>query len=299
MNTELQKQFYDLCEKGLIDEVSSLLNKIKYNFSVNSGLFIVCRKGNKELVNMVINFLKDNPRFINSSTYNDGLRGACLGKQLDLVELMINLGAWNLEDGFRCACEGGDLQIIQFFISKGIKSYNEGYYFAAKGGHKELLDFFSDKCDKELDIEIAFKYACEGGSLNIVQYFIEKGVDYSFGLYYACLNNHVHLINYFIKENNIENIGHGFVGACNSAHLNLVILMINSTKDDWEEYVWQRGRIDAKSYRDDKHQKIVEYIDKNKEKFQYAKNLNKMLNRQQLPVNSNIESLINSKKNKA
>jgi hypothetical protein len=64
--------------------------------------------------------------------------------------------------------------------------------------------------------------SCHNNNYNVIQYFIERGVnDWNKALYYAAKRGYLHLIEFFIKKGAI-NLNPGMYGAAKGGHLDLV-----------------------------------------------------------------------------
>jgi hypothetical protein len=68
-----------------------------------------------------------------------GLRGACSGGHIKIVDLMISYGASDFNGGLYEACVGGHIEIVRSMISHGATDFNHGLYEACVGGHIEIV----------------------------------------------------------------------------------------------------------------------------------------------------------------
>jgi hypothetical protein len=90
----------------------------------------ICLSGNIDVVRLMIS--------LGATNWNNGLQGACKGGHLELVDLMISHGAYDWNLGLYGACEGGHFKLIQLMISRGANDWNNGLLGACTGGHLEL-----------------------------------------------------------------------------------------------------------------------------------------------------------------
>jgi Ankyrin repeats (3 copies) len=76
---------------------------------------------------------------------NGGLRKACQKCHIEIVKLLIEKGADDLNEGLYYACSKGHIEIVNFLIEKGADDLNEGLYNACWGGHIETVKFLIEK----------------------------------------------------------------------------------------------------------------------------------------------------------
>lgn len=165
--------FFDVCEKGDMDHITS--------FCARQG-------------------------YVN---WDYGLRGACFGGHLDIVNLAILNGATELSSGLRNACYNGHFEIARFLISKGANNLNLALYDACYSGNIKLVKLMISKIkgntkdgsrDKrsndqedrvsqvtyDCDFNPGLLNACSGGHIDIVHLMISKGAnDWNQGFYQA------------------------------------------------------------------------------------------------------------------
>ncbi len=93
-----------------------------------------CQSRNIELVKFLKEYVNDIPSF-----RHWGLIGACEGGHLELVNMMLELGAQNYYEAIFYACKGGNIDIINIIFNSGVNDYNRGLYGACEGGHIEVV----------------------------------------------------------------------------------------------------------------------------------------------------------------
>ena len=77
--------------------------------------------------------------------------------------------------------------------------YDEAMYYAAEGGSLDLVKFFIDKGANNWDF--GMYGAAQGGSLDLVKFFIDKGTkDWNGGMYYAVRGGHKDLVDFFKQK---------------------------------------------------------------------------------------------------
>ena len=77
--------------------------------------------------------------------------------------------------------------------------YNEAMKYAVQGGSLDLVKFFIDKGADDWDT--GMRYAAQGGSLDLVKFFINKGADYwNWGMYGAAQGGSLDLVKFFIQK---------------------------------------------------------------------------------------------------
>lgn len=135
-------------------------------------LYNACKDGNKNHVQIIIakKGRKD---------WDMGLAGACQGKHMDIVQLMIDKGAINFHLALHYACMGGDMSIINLMIEKS--RIHEG------------------NCQWNL----ALSGACQNGNLNLVKFIIYHGGNeinnWDIAFYRAGLHDHMHLVEFLLS----------------------------------------------------------------------------------------------------
>ena len=111
----------------------------------------------------------------NSYDINIGLKFACRGGHIDIVNLMIAKGANNWNYGLRHACRGGHIDIVNLMIAKGANDWNNGLYGACRGGHIDIVNLMIAKGAN--DWNYGLMGACRGGHIDIINLMIAKGAN--------------------------------------------------------------------------------------------------------------------------
>lgn len=193
------------------------------NFKMNSEFYDACKNGDRKTVDELIA-----KGYIN---FYSGLKGACEGGHIELVELMIQkitkASGWKWNTGLMYACEGGHIKLVELMIQKGADTWNLGLHDACKGGHIDIVNLMIAKGARKFNLGL--KGACEGGHINTANLMIEKGAnDWDGGLTSACQ---------FMIETGARDQYSG-------EHKNLELLMIqrgvdhiNYVSDEWIPYM--------------------------------------------------------------
>jgi ankyrin repeat protein len=101
----------------------------------------------------------------------------------DIINYFISKGANNWDQAMSFAIKGGQKDLVNFFIEKGAENWDMALYSSASAGDEELIAFF---IRKKGAIKIALNGAANGGHLELVKMFFEKGArDIDSALKYA------------------------------------------------------------------------------------------------------------------
>ena len=137
---------------GNIEVVNMIINSHNYEH-YEYGLKGACRGGHLEIINMMLSK--------GATNYNWGLEGACLGGHLELVKMMLDLGANNYNKGLDNACLGGNIAIVNLMINLGANNIDESLNSAWVGGHFEIFKLLlykgATRFESLYDGDIGFK----------------------------------------------------------------------------------------------------------------------------------------------
>lgn len=204
---------------------------IDYNIHSTDWPYVfeyACRVGNLAIINLVL---------LNIRTYNidrwqcrsfldHGLRGACSGGSIDIINCLIKNGADEWNGGLYGACQGGHYNIINLMIKYGAKNWNDGLYGACYGGRIDIVKLMITKGANKWTKGLW--NACSGGHIEIANFMIEKGAYHlQDALIYACQNKHIHIVKLLIEKGvNDWGFSVGLQIALNSGYVNIVQLLI-------------------------------------------------------------------------
>lgn len=176
----------------------------------------VCEQGNMSLVKYMMNII---------GTYNlsYGIRGACRGGHMDIIELMISKGAFILDLEYM-ACQGGHIDVINFLISKRTHgwNWNWGLYGACYGGHMDIVLFMISKGANGWNGGLY--ESCDGGHMDIALLMISKGADnWNEAFERACFKGHVDIVKLMISKG-ATSLYYGLFSAHEGGHTNIIEL---------------------------------------------------------------------------
>jgi len=135
---------------------------------------------------------------------------ACYYVNYELLSMTINQHrySFDLNYPFRVACYRGHLDIVKLLIDKGADDLNQGLIKACQGGAPaELIEFLMEIGEYyqgetiHPTLDQALYGACLGRQRKTVDLLIEKGVcSWNAGLHGACLRQHQELIELMIEK---------------------------------------------------------------------------------------------------
>ena len=107
-----------------------------------------CKKGQKDLIELILlhndNSIMSNYEFIN------GFKYACQGGHLEIIKMMLSLGATDYNWGLQGACKGGHIEIVKMLIELGANDY----YYYLKNGNLALQILYIRLTGKVIDLPI-------------------------------------------------------------------------------------------------------------------------------------------------
>lgn len=201
----------------------------------------VCETGNMKFIKFIIK-----KGYIG---WHFGLLGACEGGHMKIVKYMTNKfthydkkkgcathrSIYNINDCMMVACISGNIQIVKYLIKK-IKYFKDThdlercleYYlqYACRGGHVELIEYFMSIGAK--DVNSAMETACRWGNIEIVKIMINNGAtNWNQCLEEGCRGGYNDIVKLMIlKGANAYNIGLKY--ACGGGCLEIVELMLKN-----------------------------------------------------------------------
>ena len=169
---ELNKRFLELikddftmgfeiaCEIQSLQLIELMFNKGASNF--NKGLWIGCKKANKEIVELVIKHSTEE-----NLDLNIGLYSACQEGNKELIDYMINKGANCLNDALGYS---KDLETAKYLVEKGAEKKYMAFHFALENGAEiELVNFLNSG----QAIVYTFCIACESGNIELIKHLAQ------------------------------------------------------------------------------------------------------------------------------
>lgn len=157
--SRIEKIFKELCEKGDADGIIKMVDKISefvdMNELCNVGLKAACLRGHRHIVELMIK--------LGATNVNLGLYDACVFGSDELVEDLIRLGANCFDEGLLGACRGGRLKIAELMIQYGARNFEHAYEVAFHSGREKLMKLMYKK-------SAFFKIPIRYGIVTLVQY---------------------------------------------------------------------------------------------------------------------------------
>jgi hypothetical protein len=111
---DMELRIKELCRSGHTNKLKKLIKKNPTG--LYNSLYWACCSGFLDTYNS------------ETTIWNYGLAGACLGGHIDIVNLMIEKGANDWNWGLSGACRGGHLNIVKLMISKGAHTLDYRLY---------------------------------------------------------------------------------------------------------------------------------------------------------------------------
>ena len=147
---------------------------------------------------------------------------------------------WNY--GLMKACQSGNIDLVNYMIEKGAYNWNNGLYGACQGGNIDLVNYMIEKIEKEADNfhDESIINRFENG---LVRAGILGVCNFNDGLHGACRGGNIDLVNLMI-EKGADDWDWGLSGACIGGNIDLVNLMIEKGADDWNlglSAAWRGG----------------------------------------------------------
>lgn len=135
MDPPLEKGLYEACRGGHLNIVKPLVywGADKYL----EGIDVASEQGYDEIV-----------EFLFTSIANRELTTACRFGQMNIVKLMIEKGANDLDEGLEFACWGGHIEIVKLLLEAGAKNLEAGLQTASKQKYTDLVQFLSEEIEK-------------------------------------------------------------------------------------------------------------------------------------------------------
>lgn len=207
---DIIRGIYYACKYGQKEIAKLILSENLHGYSADRCLYYACRYGQKEIINFIItNNISEN--------WNEGFKGACDGGYIDIMEIMIKMGANNLIIGLFSVCSHGHKELVNFLIDKGLehitnKVWNKALQRACSGGNKEIINMILEKGANDLNKGLAS--ACLKGYEEIAKMMIEKGatnLDNAF--INACIYNRKHIVK-FLLDKGVNNLNEGLTTLC-------------------------------------------------------------------------------------
>lgn len=259
-------------------------------FHCSCLLQTAAQSGNLEMVKFIADRGSDLhtvlklPKFPQRYDWSDTIQQAAKYGHLDLVEFIENKVSFSYEKWEKLlykAVESGNMKIFQLAFSH----YNDFDSWdllrhAALGGNMDIIELIIDKkiiktpnyWNKGLD------GAAEGGHLELVQFFIDKGAwDYNTGLIQGAFSGNIEIVQLMIDKlkaptwGSYCNWNNALIAAVKSSNIEIVQLIINNAGNkitEWDiclEWAARNGDLEiikqiTKQISEDQFQKMIPRI---------------------------------------
>jgi hypothetical protein len=201
-------EFEEACKNGDVEKVNKYIKLIdfdNYNQKVNNGLIDnygynfsdilkeSMRNGHTEIVEILINLLKNNDKLFYNTTgsKNNGpieiggylmwmIQYACESGNAEIVEKTAEFGVTNFIFAFEASCYDGHLHIVEKLIELSndpcdlLYSINHGIEYARNGGHKHIVDKLMDYDSYSHTVEKLIKLSDLPDLLLSIEYAIKS-----------------------------------------------------------------------------------------------------------------------------
>ena len=174
-------------EKKCRPYLDQLIEQLKKR-NPNDLLYEACEQHDKALYDLAIQ--------LEATDWNEGLLGASIGGHLDLVKLMIEKGADNLDRALDYANEE-HLEIYKYLIDHGVDGLNYALDTAAYSGSLEMVKYFIEKGAKF--VNNAIELAGQGGHLDVIEYLIEQDAN-PLRAAEGAMDHHPEIVKYLIDN---------------------------------------------------------------------------------------------------
>jgi ankyrin repeat protein len=163
-----------------LDVVKFMANKVSLVYKEDPAkISIICNStmqlsNNIEIVELMVQ--------LGANNYENTMKFAAYRGNILIVKRMVDLGAKNYDETMEEAAKGASIEVVKMMIDLGAKNYTQCIYSAVYGSGKlrkriELLDFLMEKVDHEIiDYEIALIHSLRSyeNEIQLVKYVLEK-----------------------------------------------------------------------------------------------------------------------------
>lgn len=206
------------------------------------GFYEVCLYESVKMIDVWLDEFKLENNF---SQLNNGLAGACVRGDLDIVKKLISSGADDLNGGLHRACAMGHVEIIRFLIDQGAYELNRGLRCVCIYGYKEIVDLLIEKGANDWNSGLI--NACFYGYIDIARLMLDKGASgWKAGLSEACRSSRRDIVDMFLEryDDAYKDIN-VFVAACENRWIDLICQSIYLHYDDYfDESCWLEKQYD-------------------------------------------------------
>jgi len=194
---------------------------------------------------------------------NSALRGAARGGYSDLIDVLIEQGATDIDEAMVLAAEYGHEQLMErmigmlpnprlgtalivaasegrnsiadILLNMGARNYDEAMRYAAWAGFPETVEYLHNWQKDKRGLNAALEGAAEAGDLNFVIRLIEKGADDINGAFVAAVKGGHRDTIEELRRRGATNVNGGLIAAAESGNDPLIRMMIGWGANDWDE----------------------------------------------------------------
>ena len=171
---------------------------------INNLLLDACVNENSDIFTLFSDFDFDKNYFFKKS---------CESHNISILDKMYNLvDKQTIQAGFIAACFIGNQNIIEYLFSTSKEDRSlitfcncNPIYNAFEGGHYDTVMWLIDRCNKKINFNKCFEYACRGGNMQLITFLIKEKkvnihVNEELPLRIACFKGNAELVELLIKK---------------------------------------------------------------------------------------------------
>ena len=149
ISKSMQREIYTILYQLQLDESSVIISKLQPYYIVKH---LRCENTNKEI-----------------------MKRAVLNGYIEIVQLMLEHGADNINDAIEWSANRGHIDIVKLLLEYGATNLNYAIYYAAIYGHIDIVQLMLDLGATE--INGAMCSAAYSGRIEIVRLLLDNGAD--------------------------------------------------------------------------------------------------------------------------
>lgn len=192
----------------------------------NTCLYKACKFGNIYFINFMLNKIGGK---ITENILNVCLKYVCMSGNFENVNMIIKLGATDWNCGLIGASQGNNVNMVKYMRSKGAK-FND-FSKACQGGNIEIINYFIH--NGVLNWELGFCGACRGKNIEIIKLIMDKSPTPNRNISDGCMydmtrKNNIEIMKFFFDQGfTISNLAYYTCYACRHGSTQLAKIMID------------------------------------------------------------------------
>lgn len=246
---------------GHIDAIEFLMPLVpSLGKKINWLLYYACEQNQIKVIQLLVEKYK-------ADNYAYGLAGAANGGKITASEIMLKLHPLETNSAVFTAFCCGNEEYARWLIKAVSKvNWNEALSGACEGNHLHMIKLISELCDDMIYCDYALFGACNGGHLELAKTIVNspeslfkdfiKATNWNMALICACAAGHSELAEFAIENGATDmnsalynacknnrpsvammmsfkaNVNYGLRGACESANIELIDMMIKKGAND-------------------------------------------------------------------